>query len=138
MAWVKEVWDIIKSLFGIKSVQDQKEWDEFIMSRNKFLKEELQLAETRIAEQNKERDELIERFESQKKIINERRAQNPGYEKEYDEWVEREQILMLEIAAKNEEIAFWKERAIFIEKENELLLIQKETSNFKKQIKSND
>lgn len=124
MGVLKEAWDIVKGWLGIKSIQDQKAWDELLQSRNRFLKEELKAAETRISEQSKEKEELIESFEYQKKLINEKRKINPDNEKDYDEWMEREHILMLEIAAKNEQINFWKEQAIFLQHELDLLLIK--------------
>lgn len=131
MGVLKEAWDIVKGWLGIKSIQDQKAWDELLQSRNRFLKEELKAAETRIADQNKEKDNLIERFESQKKVINEKRLLHPHNNKEYDEWIEREHILMLEIAAKNEQINFWKEQAIFLQRELDLLLIKIEKNEQK-------
>lgn len=131
MGVLKEAWDIAKGWLGIKSLQDQKTWDELLQSRNRFLKEELKAAEIRITEQNKEKDDLIERFESQKKVINEKRRLRPDNEKEYDEWMDREYVLMLEIAAKNEQINFWKEQSIFLQHELDLLLIKIEKNEQK-------
>lgn len=78
-----------------------------------------------------EKKSVVQEYEEQKKVIESYRHKHPGNGEELDEWHKREEYLMLQLVKEKEEKHFWKERAIFLEKENELLLIKKERSNFK-------
>lgn len=64
-------------------------------------------------------------YEVQKKEIESYRHKHPGNGEELDKWLKREHELMLQLIHKEKELLFWQERAIFIEKENELLYRQR-------------
>lgn len=79
-----------------------------------------------------EKKKLVSDYEEQIKKIEKHRSKHPDNGIELDEWKERERILMLELYKAKEQINYWRERAIFIEKENELLLMKEENRNKKK------
>lgn len=68
MGVLKEAWDIIKGWIGIKSIQDQKTWDELLQSRIKFLKQELEDATveiTKLKHQNPDQIDDYNKWQSQ-------------------------------------------------------------------------
>lgn len=65
-------------------------------------------------------------YEQKKSEIESYRYKHPGNGEELDRWLKREHELMLRLIEKEKEILFWKERTIFIEKENEMLLMKLE------------
>ncbi len=66
-------------------------------------------------------------YEEKTRIIESYRSKHPGNGEELDQWKKREEEMMLKLIDKEKEVLFWKERAIFIEKENELLHRKMET-----------
>jgi len=68
-----------------------------------------------------EKKSLLKDFEKQKKIIDEYRIRHPDNGEELNAWEKRELELMLKLTQAHEEIHFWKEQALFHEKENEFL-----------------
>jgi len=73
-----------------------------------------------------EKKKLVADYEKQIEKIKEFKKSHPENGKELDAWREREYTLMIQLVKAKEEINFWRERAIFIEKENELLLLKQE------------
>lgn len=88
------------------------------------------LVGTKAREVNRATEVMIkgykELYEEQRKRIEYYQKKHPGNGVEYQEWIKREEQLMLQLVAKSKEILFWKERAIFLERENELLHIRLE------------
>lgn len=84
----------------------------------------------RASELNKQTEIVIngyrELYEQKKVEIESYRHKHPGNGEELDKWLKREHDLMLRLVENEKEILFWKERTIFIEKENELLLMKLE------------
>lgn len=65
---------------------------------------------------------IVEKYKRQVKTIESYRHKHPGNGEELDKWQRREYELMLQLIAAKKEIAFYKERCIFLEHENEHLL----------------
>jgi hypothetical protein len=78
-----------------------------------------------------EKKKLAEEYWQQLKRIEEFKKAHPDNGVELDAWRKREYELMMQLVKAKEEINFWRERAIFIEKENELLLMKQEVKNKK-------
>lgn len=79
-----------------------------------------------------EKKKLVIEYQEQIKKIEQHRSKHPDNGIELDQWKEREYKLMMDLVKAKEEISYWRERAIFIEKENELLLMKEENRNKKK------
>lgn len=65
---------------------------------------------------------IVEKYKAQTKTIQGYRHKHPGNGEELDKWQRREYELMLQLIAAKKEIAFYKERCIFLEHDNEYLL----------------
>lgn len=79
-----------------------------------------------------EKKKLVSEYQGQIEKIEKHRSKHPDNGIELDQWKEREYKLMMDLVKAKEEINFWRERCIFIEKENELLLMREEKRNMKK------
>lgn len=79
-----------------------------------------------------EKKKLVSEYQGQIEKIEKHRSKHPDNGIELDQWKEREYKLMMDLVKAKEEINFWRERCIFIEKENELLLMREEKRNRKK------
>jgi hypothetical protein len=73
-----------------------------------------------------EKKKLVADYENQIEKIKEFKKAHPENGKELDAWRDREYALMMELVKAKEEVSFWRERAIFLEKENESLLMKQE------------
>jgi hypothetical protein len=100
--------------------------------RAKHLNKQSELLFRGVWDLYEEKKKLAENYLEQLRKIEELKKQHPENGKELQMWKDREYALMMELVRAKEEINFWRERAIFIEKENELLLIKEEMRNKKK------
>lgn len=79
-----------------------------------------------------EKKKLVSEYEDQIKKIEKHRVKHPDNGIELDQWKAREYKLMMDLVKAKEEISFWRELAIFSQKENELLLMREEKRKSKK------
>jgi hypothetical protein len=122
MLW-KEIGTLIwNKLFGATADKD----------RAKHLNKQSELLFRGVWDLYEEKKKLAEDYWGQLRKIEEFKKAHPENGKELEAWKEREYALMLELVKAKEQIHFWRERAIFVEKENELLLIKEEMRNKKK------
>lgn len=111
-------------------------WDKLFGggNRQKYLNRQTEIVIQGIWDLNHEKEKIIEDFKKQLQKIESHRSKHPDNGIELDQWKEREYKLMIDLVKAKEEINFWRERAIFIEKENELLLMKEESRNRKNKI----
>lgn len=111
-------------------------WDKLFggANRQKYLNKQTEMVIQGVWDLNREKEKLIENYRKQIEKIETHRSKHPDNGVELDQWKEREYKLMMDLVKAKEEINFWRERAIFIEKENELLLMREETGNRKNKI----
>lgn len=110
------IWD---KLFGSSADKD----------RAKYLNRQNEIVFKEVWDLYEEKKKLSENYLTQLRKIEELKKQHPENGKELQMWKDREYALMMELVKANEQINFWRERCIFIEKENELLLIKEELRN---------
>jgi hypothetical protein len=107
------IWDI---LFGSSADKD----------RAKHLNKQSEIVFREVWDLYEEKKKLAESYLEQLKKIEEYKKHPSGNGEEADQWAKREYELMMKLVRANEQINFWRERCIFIEKENEHLLIKEE------------
>lgn len=73
-----------------------------------------------------EQRRIVSDYENQLKSIDKYKEKHPENGIEFDEWRRREKDLMNQLIAAKQECYFYKERCIFLEHENDLLLREKE------------
>jgi hypothetical protein len=110
-------WSFIFKLIGEKI---------FGSSRGRELDKQTQLVINEWKGLYEEKKNVLAAYENQKKIIENHKRKHPENGVELDQWLAREQELMLKLVRCNEQINFWKERCIFLEHENELLHRERE------------
>lgn len=121
MLW-KDIGSIIwNKVFGTPADKD----------RAKHLNKQSELLFRGVWDLYEEKKKLAENYLEQLKKIEEFKKSHPENGKELEAWKQREYALMMELVKAKEQINFWRERAIFIEKENELLLIKQELKSKK-------
>lgn len=110
-------------------------WDKLFgsadKSRAKHLNKQSEILFREVWDLYEEKKKLAEEYLKQLEKIEDFKKSHPENGKELDAWRDREYVLMMELVKAKEQINFWRERCIFIEKENELLLIKQEM-NLKK------
>lgn len=102
MGVLKEAWDIVKGWLGIKSIQDQKSWDELLQARIKFLKDELE-------------DRTIE--------ITRLKNHNPEQKQDYEKW----QLQINELYRRLDDLTLelYREKKITLEQSGKILFYEK-------------
>lgn len=101
-------------------------------SRAKYLNKQTEIVIQGVWDLYEEKKKLAADYWNQLKVIDHYKKKHPDNGEELDRWQKREWELMMKLVAANEQIGYWKERAIFLEHENDLLL-QKEEMRKKKQ-----
>lgn len=111
-------------------------WDKLFgsadKSRAKHLNKQSEIVFKEVWNLYEEKKKLADSYLEQLGKIDELKKRHPENGKELEAWRQREYDLMMQLVSANEQINFWRERCIFIEKENELLLIKEELRNKKK------
>ncbi len=114
-------WKVIGSLI----------WDKLFGSsadkeRAKHLNKQSEILFRGVWDLYEEKKKLADDYLEQLRKIEELKKQHPENGKELQMWKDREYASMMELVKAKEQINFWRERCIFIEKENEYLHIKNE------------
>jgi hypothetical protein len=100
-------------------------------SRSKYLNKQTEIVIQGVWDLYEEKKKLAESYLEQLKIIDQYKSKHPDNGEELDKWRQREYLLMMQLVKAKEDINYWRERAIFLEHENDLLLMKEENRNKK-------
>lgn len=99
--------------------------------RAKHLNKQTELVIQGVWDLYEEKKKIADDYLNQLKVIDHYKKKHPENGEELQRWKDREYFLMIELVKAKEQISYWRERAIFLEHENDLLLIKEETRNKK-------